>query len=351
MNNQLPLNRVEMELSQWRSREERFSKLFSFNLSSNKALQKEKLQYYERIAAEYKGTQHLDERFALKILRQERNKIEKQLYPNLLIRLLRRLLVAPVREQIAIRQNVRQAEQNSQSLHDQLQRAGFTGLSTKLDEQIRLGQQQFNIPVSYYINEKERLDHQLSFAKDQTGQYQFEGYKTSLHNETKPEENRQQYFSMKTGYGIDTTEAHNLLAGRSIQKDGTWVQLDFNDKDPHGNYRIKEFQSGYGCDLEKILQQLPLKELLNKSETDKLQDALKQGGRQSVSFFKDGNEQRYYIEANPQFKSVNIYDEHSRKITLATAMGNKTMEAAKLTHKINERQDESQSKRNGMRVS
>lgn len=351
MNNQLPVNRVEMELSQWRSREERFGKLFSFDLSSNRALLKEKLQYYERIVAKYKGTQDLDERFALRVLRQERNKIETQLYPNLLIRLLRRLLVAPVREQIIIRQNVRQVEQNSQSLHDQLQRAGFTGLSAKLDGHIKQGEQQFNIPVSYYINEKERLDHQLSFTKDQTGQYHFEGYKTSLHNEMKPEENRQQYFSMKAGYEINTAEAHNLLAGRSIQKDGTWIQLDFNDKDPHGNYRIKEFQSGFGYDLEKILQQLPLKELLNKSEADKLQDALKQGSRQSVSFVKDGNEQRYYIEANPQFRSVNIYDEHSRKITLATALGNKKMEAVKLTHKINERQDESQSKRNGMRVS
>lgn len=99
------------------------------------------------------------------------------------------------------------------------------------------------------------------------------------------------------------------------------------------------------------MQQLPLKELLNKSEANNLQDALKQGSRQSVSFVKDGNEQRYYIEANPQFKSVNIYDEHSRKITLAIALGNKTMAAVKLTHKINERQDENQAKRNGMRVS
>jgi hypothetical protein len=99
------------------------------------------------------------------------------------------------------------------------------------------------------------------------------------------------------------------------------------------------------------LQQLPLKEMLNKSEADKLHDALKQGGRQSVSFIRDGNEQRYFIEANPQFKSVNIYDEHSRKITLNTALGNKTMEAVKLTHKVNEHQEESQSKRNGMRVS
>ena len=166
MNNQLPINRVETELNQWRSREERFSKLFSFSLSSNKALLKEKLQYYDHIAAKYKGTQDMDERFALRMLQQERSKIEKQLYPNPVIRLLRRLLVAPVKEQIVIRQDNRKTEQNSQSLYQQVQRAGFTNLAAKIDEQIKQGQQQFSLPVSYYINDKERLDHQLSFIKE-----------------------------------------------------------------------------------------------------------------------------------------------------------------------------------------
>src|SRR5690606_33566079 len=146
------------------------------------------------------------------------------------------------------------------------------------------GQQQFSIPVSYYINDKERLDHQLSFVKDQSGLYQFEGYKTALYNEAKPVEKRQQYFSTKDGYGINTSEAYNLLASRAIEREGKWVQLDFNDKDSKGNFRIKEFHSGYGYNLEKILQQLPLKELLNKSEADKLHDALKSGNRLAVSF-------------------------------------------------------------------
>ncbi len=349
MNNQLPVNRVETDLNQWRSREERFSKLFSFSLSSNKALLKEKLQYYDRIAAIYKSTQGLDERFALRMLWQERSKIEKQLYPNLLIRLLRKLLVVPVREQIVIRQDNRKAEQNSQSLHQQVQRAGFTNLAEKIDEQIKKGQQQFSLPVSYYINDKERLDHQLSFVKDQSGAYHFEGYKTNLYNESKPNEQRQQSFNTKDGYEINTTEAYNLLSGRAIERNGTWAQLDFNDKDRNGNFRIKEFHSSYGFDLEKILQQLPLKELLNQTEADKLDNALKNGNRLAVSFMKNGNEQRFYIEANPQFKSVNIYDEHSRKITLNTALGNKTFEAIKVTHKVNEQQ-ENHAKKNGMKI-
>ncbi|TRW22020.1 hypothetical protein FMM05_18870 [Flavobacterium zepuense] len=349
MDNQ-PSNRVEMEMSRWRLREERFGKLFSFDLSSNKALLREKLHDYQRIAVTYKGTQNPDERFALQVLKQERRLMEKQLYPNFLLRLLRRVIVEPLREQVFITQQVRQVQENGQSLHDQVQRAGFTGLTASLDEQLKKGQQQFSIPVSYYVNEKERLEHQLFFAKNQSGQYRFEGFKTSLFNESKPDESRQHYFTLSSGLSPDTTEAYNLLSGRAINNDGKWMQLDLNDKDAQGNYRIKEFHSNYGYDLERELKQLPLKELGDPIQEEKLKDILKSGGRQSVCFIKDGKEHRYYIEANPQFKSVNIYDEHSRKVSIATAMGGKTIEAVKLAQKINEGQDESQSKRTGLRV-
>lgn len=196
---------------------------------------------------------------------------------------------------------------------------------------------------------KYHLDHQLSFVKDQNGWYQLDGYKTVLANESKPGERRHQFFNMQQGHEVNSIESYNLLSGRSVQVANTWMQLDFNDKDPKGNYRIKQFHSNYGYDLEKVLQQLPLKELDNKEEENKLREALKNGSRISVSFIKDGNEQHFYIEANPQFKSINIYDEHSRKITLQTALGNKTMEPAmKVTHKINEQQN--QRKKNSARI-
>ena len=351
MNEQLPINRVEMELNQWRSREERFSKLFNFSLSNNRSLIKEKLHHYERIGTKYKGTKNIEERFALKMLKQEKNKILKQLYPNLLVRLIRKLIIAPLVDQIAVRKDAKEEEKNNQSLYDQVQRIGFKDLSNQIEHQIKQGQEQFTIPVSYYVNEKERLDHELSFVKDQSGRYQFEGYKASLYNELKPEENRSQYFKLQEGNSVDTTQAYNLLSGRSVKKDRSWIQLDLNDKDAIGNHRIKEFYSGYGYDLEKNIQQLPLKELSNKTEADKLKDALKQGNRQPVTLIKNGNEHRFYIEANPQFKSVNIYDEHSRKITLSTALGNKPMETVKQLQNLNESQQENHSKKNGMRVS
>lgn len=350
MNDQLPVNRVEMELNQWRSREERFSKLFNFSLSNNRSLLKEKLHHYGRIGTKYKGTKNLEERFALQILKQEKSKLLKLLYPNLLVRLVRKLLVAPLIDQIAVRKDTKEEEKNNQSLHDKVQRIGFRDLSNQIDQQIKQGHEQFNIPVSYYINEKERLNHELSFVKDQSGQYQFEGYKTTLQNESKPEEERSQYFKVQGRNPIDATEVYNLLAGRAVQKENSWIKLDFNDKDAKGNHRIKEFHSVYGYDLERALQQLSLKELSNKTETDKLKHDLKQGNRLPVTLIKNGNEHRFYIEANPQFKSINIYDEHSRKITIATALDNKTMETVKQIQKTNESKQENHSKRNGMRV-
>lgn len=346
MKNQLAVNRVEVELNQWRSQEDRFSKLFSFSLSSNRALLREKLHYYERVATRYKSSVDPDERFALKVLKQERRRMEKQLYPNFLLRMLRRLLVSPAREQITVRRDFRMMEENSRSLQDQLQRAGFSGLASRLDERIRHGEQQFSIPISYYVNERQRMDHQLSFVRDHTGQYQFNGFQARLHDQTQPAAVRQHYF--EASEGADVKRAYQLLEGRAVEVGGHWRQLDFNDKDAQGNNRVKEFHSSFGYDLEKVLKDLPIKELQDRVAAYQLLDKLKQGSREAVSFLRDGREQRYYIEANPQFKTVNIYDEHSQKITLSSAVGQKNAEALKVSHRVNEQKVHT--KRSGMKV-
>lgn len=356
MNDPLAVNRIENDLNRWLSKEQRFSKIFSSSISKDNVLLKEKLLYYNSIAAKYKGTTNQDERFALRMLKQERSQIEEQLYPNLWIRLLNKLFV-PLQQQVAVKQLETQTENNRILLKDHLQIAGFDSVIPILDQQMKQGQQQFSIPVSYYVNEKEHMDYALSFIKDANDQYRLEGYKATLRNELKPEETKHHYFKLEQA--ISAQQAYNLLAGRSIEKEqigmnpmrqSTWIQLDFNDKTPKGNYRIKQFTSSYGYDLQKELQQLPLKELSNKEQTDKLMDALTNGKRESVSFLKDGKERQYYIEANPQFKSVNIYDGHSRKITLSTALGNKTIEAVKLTRQLNESKDVKHTKRNGIQT-
>jgi len=358
MNTNQLVNRVENDLNQWRLREERFTKLFPFNLANNRAFLKEKLNYLDRVAAKYKGTVNQEERIALRILKQERNEIGKHLYPNLMLRLLRGILLT-AKQQYAVKEIKKQAASNEQVLKETLVKTGFGNVSNKLEQYMKQEQQEFSIPVSYYVNEKEQLNFSLSFSKDQNGQYQFESYKAILKNDDKPGESRLQNFSIEPGNTITATQAYNLLAGRSVQKEDQevtgnkqpgWVQLDFNDKDAVGNYRIKEFNTSYGYDLKSVLQQLPLKELSDSIEGEKLENALTSGSRHAVSFLKDGKEQTFFIEANPQFKSVNIYDEHLKKISVASALGNKTAEPAQLAKKTNLRQEITEEKKKGLSI-
>lgn len=209
-------------------------------------------------------------------------------------------------------------------------------------------QARFSIPLSYYVNDKERLEHELSFKKDQDGNFQFEGYKSALFIDAKPVENKQQYFALDSDYEINVDQAYNLLAGRAVMNSGIWIQLDLNDKDAGNNFRIKEFKSDYGYDLDTILKALPIADEANKYIREDLKSKLSSGNREPVTFLKNGMQQRYFIEANPHFKSVSITDEHSRKVTLATATGQQSAESLKVKNIVN--QDDSTQRRSSMRI-
>jgi hypothetical protein len=132
-----------------------------------------------------------------------------------------------------------------------------------------------------------------------------------------------QTFYINKGSSITLKEAYNLMGGRAINKDLTnkdgqvynaWIQMDFKETDKNGNYHLKHFHSNYGFDLEKELVKHPIKELTNEQNKISLLESLQKGNRQSVVFIKDGNEQKVFIEANPRFKTINVYDHNMQRI-------------------------------------
>ena len=315
MNEQFPINRVEIEFSQWKAREERFSTLFSITPADNKSLLAEKLRQFERIRAKYKSSKNIEEQHSLRILKMESSRMSKQLYPSLISRFFRKIITAS-QNQISIGSDVKKAEKNFNSLQEQMQRIGFPDLSEKLKMLIEKAQENFSLSLSYYINETEKINHNLSFSKNAEGYFELEGYKSSLYNNSILEENKQHYFKNEQGYNFKLHEVHNLLFGRSVYHNESWFQIDFNDKDAAGNNHLKEFRNGYGYDLEKTLKAVPLKAASNKFEFEKLKNTLKQGDRISAVLIKNGKEQLFRIEADPHFKTLTIYDQHLRKVEI-----------------------------------
>lgn len=318
MNPQFPVNRVEMEFSQWKAREERFNTLFSITPAENRSLLAEKLRQFERIRTKYKSSKNIEEQHTLRILKMEIHRMSKQLYPSLISRILRKIITS-TQNQLSLRSAAKKDERNFNSLNEEVQRIGFPDLSEKLKNLINKEQENFSIPLSYYINEKEKITHTLSFSKNAERHFELDGFKSSMQNNSAPEDSRDYYFKNGQERNFKLNEVYNLLSGRSVEHNQSWFQLDFNDRDASGNYHLKEFRNEYAYDLEKTLKSIPLKEISNTYEMEKLKHALRQGDRVSAVLIKNGRENQIYIEANPQFRSLNIYDRHFRKIQTASS--------------------------------
>ena len=70
----------------------------------------------------------------------------------------------------------------------------------------------------------------------------------------------------------------------------------------------------YGFKLEDALKKYPIKELNDQTSKDRLMQSLERGNVHQVSLVKGDKEEKVFIEANPQFKSLNLYDSNMKKV-------------------------------------
>jgi len=132
-----------------------------------------------------------------------------------------------------------------------------------------------------------------------------------------------QTFYINKSNNVTMKEAYNLMSGRAVNKDLTnkegqlynaWIQMNFGETTPNGNYKFKRFHQNYGYDLEKALAQYPIKELNQQDNKTRLMNSLKKGNRQAVTFREGEAEQKHYIEANPYAKTINVYDGNQQRL-------------------------------------
>jgi hypothetical protein len=213
-------------------------------------------------------------------------------------------------------------EKNFEYLRDQVKYTGFgEGLESELKEKMQMEAPSFTMNYKAQYGDDTALAT-LNFKKSsQSDMYFFNSYQVNLQKEQAKEAMDQTFYVNKGG--ITMKEAYNLMEGRAVYKDLTnkeeqiykaWVQMDFKQVDTNGNFKLNHYHENYGYDLETALSKHPIKELQNPEYKKDLMDSLKKGNLQSATFIKDGNENKQYIEANPQFKMINVYDDNKQRI-------------------------------------
>ena len=211
---------------------------------------------------------------------------------------------------------------NLKYLTDNLKYMGFgENMNQALETNLKAGRPEFSLSNQTEVNKKP-FEVNLNFRKsDSSDMYFFNNYKASL---TRSDgEKVDQTFYLNKGKGVTAKEAYNMLEGRAVHKELTtkegepykaWVQLDFDNKDKRNNYETKQFHENYGYDLKEALAKFPIVELSSPDKEDALMQSLRKGNVQSVSMEKNAETRKMFVEANPQFKNVTVYDSNMKMI-------------------------------------
>jgi len=214
-------------------------------------------------------------------------------------------------------------QKNLEFLASQIKYTGFgEALEGALKEKMEKGEKEFTIPHEAKFDSG-TLSSELSFKKsDQSDLYFFNSYKAILQKEGASHAPEQIFYVSKDNT-FTMKEAFNLLDGRAVNKDlknkegevyNSWISLDFKNPENSGNFKMNHYHQNYGYDLEAALSKHSIKELETPKFKEDLLNSLKKGNLQSVTFVVSGVESKMHVEANPHFKTVNVYDANLQRI-------------------------------------
>ena len=213
-------------------------------------------------------------------------------------------------------------EQNLEYLKDNIKYMGFGEKQSEvLAQHLQEGKESFQLNFSAEVNKKP-FEASLQFRKsDNSDMYFFNSYNASLQRSNREKMN--QTFYLNKGKGVTAKEAYNLLEGRAVFKElsnkagepyKAWIQLDFDNKDKNNNNEVKQYHENYGYDLKAAVGKFAVAELDGGEKEKALLQSLQKGNIQSVTIEVNGKSQKMFVEANPQYKTINLYDGQMKRL-------------------------------------
>ncbi|MEJ2901656.1 hypothetical protein WAE58_04445 [Pedobacter panaciterrae] len=243
-------------------------------------------------------------------------KLQKQLYPNRLVRFFQQLKSAIWDRPRHIRDFEAKKAENIISLTALMKKTGMAGLSGKLEKALDYESPKTSISGMQLMSGQGKLMVALQLEKQAAGIYRATEYQVVWNT---PDE-QVKSCRIPVESGIDLSEAFNMLQGRAVFKgfedvEGKtvrqWVQLD--PKVAGSEKPIVAFLPGHGFDLKNVLQETAVqleRYGLLKEQTLRLLESGHQVG------FELGSKGSFLVQANPGTRSLDFFDGHGKRVEL-----------------------------------
>lgn len=244
-------------------------------------------------------------------------KLQKQLYPNLLVRWSLRLKEALWDKPRHLRSFEAQRAENIAELTVMLKKTGMSGLTGNLENSLDYESPQQTISGIHLLADQGKLLVALQLEKERVGVYKPLDYQVVWN--TADEQVRSCRIPAESG--IDLSEAFNLLQGRAVYKgfenvEGKvirqWVQLD--PKASGTEKPLVTFLPGHDFDLKKQLQEVAVQLETYGLMKEQTLKQLEMGSQVAVELNGKGS---FQVQANPGAKSLDLFDHNQQPVSLA----------------------------------
>lgn len=217
-------------------------------------------------------------------------------------------------------------EQDVKDLQEQIKFSGFQEDFTKeVKALLKKDRPQSSIKTEKTMENDDHLAVTLNFGKsEKTNKHYLNNYHVKMTKENG--EVMEQTFYRNFGSSISMKEAYNLMNGRAVYKtnligqDGelynAWLQLDRTKADKNGNYKYHKFHDNYGFDVEAKLTERGYTQMNVTGDENYFVNAIKKGDMVLATRQENGQEIKEYVEANPRFKDLKVYDLNFKRQSL-----------------------------------
>jgi hypothetical protein len=292
-----------------------------------------------------------DEKLVLGLIAKSAAKLERQLYPNFVVRMVIRLkrIVYDRPMQAARLKQLKSG--NLLSLSRDLGRMGVDVERLDLEQRLDSESPRLDIPMVSPYGTAHNFEVTLHLEKQQSGAYALKNYTAELKDPLGVEKNRSYTFSAASG--INTREAVNLLQGRSVlkyhksgekQMGSKWLQLDLKQLDLEGKPVLREIGADYEFNIKKQIAGIASELEKWDLTSSRVLEGLEKGNQ--IALKRDGGETAY-LEVNAIDRQVMIRDGEQRPIKLESlaadrkALVKERPRSLKLSKARNKQQDQS----------
>lgn len=208
-------------------------------------------------------------------------------------------------------------QENYDYIANQLKYLGFgDNLQEQLSKHMEKGSDNFTLSTTlhYASFEKKEAQYELNFRKGNEDMYFLNSYQASV------DSNAAKFYINNGEKNITSKEAFNLMEGRAVYRELTnkegekynaWQKIDTENSNGE-NIRFKSFTDNYGYDLEAAMKTVKPQQLYFGLDHEKAVHALQKGNLVEVKNMDKS--QKYFIAADPQFKTMLIFDEQGNKM-------------------------------------